>query len=186
MKLYKIAVRYAKALYDLAQEQKILDAVKSDVDLVMNTFTKSRDFEIMMQNPVIKNDKKQAITCQIFQEKLQKITLEFLCITISKGRGPILLEILEEFIEMYKDFNNIITAYVTAPIKLDAASKAKIIEIISKSTKRKVELHEAIDTSLIGGFVIRFAHKQYDASIRKQLLDLSKEFKHDIPNSNIN
>lgn len=186
MKLYKIAVRYAKALFDLAQEKNNLEAVKADVDLVMNTFLKSRDFEIVMQNPVIKNDKKQAIIRQVFQENLQQITIAFLCITISKGRGPILLEVLEEFIEMYKDFNNIITAYVKSPIKLDEASKNKIIELVGKRTKRKVELHEEIDSSLIGGFVIRFAHKQYDASIRKHLLDLSNEFKHDIQYSNIN
>lgn len=185
MKLYKIAVRYAKALYDLAQEQNILEAVKTDVDLVINTFVKNRDFTIMMQNPVIKNDKKQVITRQIFQEKLQKITIEFLCITISKGRGPILTEVLNEFIEMYKDFNNIITAFVKSTVKLDEKSRKEISEIITRSTKRKVELREEIDNSLIGGFIISFAHKQYDASIRKQLLDLSKEFKQDIQHSNI-
>lgn len=185
MKLYKIAVRYAKALFDLAQEQNILDLVKNDVDLVIDTFSKSRELTTIMQNPVIKNDKKQAIIRQIFGEKVHKITTEFLCITIAKGRCPILLQILQEFIEMYKDFNNIITAYVKSPIKLDAESKAKIMEIISRSTKRKVELHEEIDESLIGGFIIRFAHKQYDASIRKQLLDLSKQFKQNIQFSNI-
>jgi F-type H+-transporting ATPase subunit delta len=47
----KLARRYAKSLFDLAEEKKVSDAVFADMELVRSVSAANRDFRKLMQNP---------------------------------------------------------------------------------------------------------------------------------------
>ena len=69
----RIAHRYAKSLIDLAREQKSLDAVFADMELVLKAINESRDFSVLLKSPVISTDKKLAILKEIFSAKINNI-----------------------------------------------------------------------------------------------------------------
>ena len=66
MKSTKSAIRYSKALLEMAIEQKMVDSVLFDMSRVKGTADVSSEFVSFLNSPIIKNDKKIAIIDKLF------------------------------------------------------------------------------------------------------------------------
>jgi len=176
MKEIKLASRYAKALFDFALEQNVLEQVKDDIELVISVCRQNRDFRLMLNSPIIFTDKKESIITEIFGKHIQKMSYHFLLIITRKKRESLIESIATQFIEQYKEFKNIITAQLTTAVQLDPQVKERVIALLKEQTQGEIELIEEIKEEMIGGFVLSFKDFQYDASIRKQIKELRKEF----------
>ena len=174
---YRIASRYAKSLMDLAVEQGKLEVVFQDVNAFAEA-TKNRDLALLLKSPIVKSDKKEKVLDAIFSDKIDALTNSFLHIIIRKGRESQLAEIAQEFINQYREKKGISIVNVVSaePISEDTLSSIRKKLVDSKLTRGNIEFKTAIDKSLIGGFVISFEDKLYDASIKHQLDELRKEF----------
>lgn len=178
MSVQRIASRYAKSLLDLAQEQGKLERVLEDVQSFQQV-AKNRDFLLMLRSPVVKADTKERVFNQLFTGKYDEMTMAFLRILLRKGREAQLAEIANEFIVQYKVVKHISTVkLVTATQLSDEAVKTIHDKLLaSTSTEKNVELLTEVDADLIGGFVIEFEDKLYDASIAHKLGQMKKNFK---------
>lgn len=176
MKNTKIANRYAKALFDLALEKEVLDQVKDDMELVALVCQQNKEFRRMLQSPIIYTGKKEAIMKALFENKLQQMSFFFLLIITRKKREAVLEAIANQFVIIYKEFKNITTATLGTAIKLDKTIFDKVSALLGEQTKGEIELLEEIDKDLIGGFILSYDDKQYDASIKKQIKELRRNF----------
>ncbi len=178
MSVQRIATRYAKSLIDLANErgnlEKVLEDVKSFRDVAKN-----RDFMLMLKSPVVKSDVKQKIFNKLFQGKYDELTMAFLTILLKKGREAQLTEIANEFVLQYKIIKHISTVRLTTASQLSPEAVEAIHQklLASTATDDNVELVTVVDPSLIGGFVVEFEDKLYDASAAHKLSLMKKEFK---------
>lgn len=171
-----VASRYAKSLIDLAIESKKLEEVKDDMSLINDVCTNNHDFVTLLNSPVVKTDKKLAIFKAIFDGKVSKTTSAFLTLIANKRRESYINDIAKAFDQQYKLYKNITTATVETAVKLDAALKKQILELIKKNVTGEIELVEKINTSLIGGFVLTINDSQVDQSVKRKLNDLRKTF----------
>lgn len=171
-----LAKRYAKALFELALEMKDLDGVKSDMVLVLDVINESKDFRLMLKSPVIKADKKAVIISKIFKGNVSNLSERFLVLVAKQRREPILLLIAKEFIDFYNIHNKIFITQLTTPVKITDDVRAKIINVLEKATEGTVELVEKINEDLLGGFVLNYKDKQYDASLQREINNLRREF----------
>ena len=57
MKESRIANRYAKALFELAIEMNLLEAIRADAELIDRVCMENREFVLMLRSPVIRSDK---------------------------------------------------------------------------------------------------------------------------------
>lgn len=176
MKEIRVAVRYAKALFELVLEKDLVEEVYADMMLINDVFKSNKEFRLVMANPVVRTDKKLSILHQIFGDHLQKISILFLDIITKSGRENIIMQISEQYIEFYKKHKGIITTSLKTVIKIDDDIRTQLIELLEKQTGAKIDLIEGIDESLIGGFVFKYDNLEYDASIRKQIQQMKKEF----------
>ncbi len=176
MKETRVAIRYAKALFDLAVEMEILEKVRDDATLIRDVCRQNREFVLMLRSPIIKGKKKMAAIREIFKGKIQDATLKYMDIITRNGREDIIQDIVEQFIVMYKKHMNILPVTVKSAVKLDQDVRQKIISIITNRQEVTVELTEEIDESLIGGFLLEAESLQYDASVLRQIKNLEKEF----------
>lgn len=176
MKETKIANRYAKALFDFALEQKVLEQVKKDMDLIVSVCFSNRDFRLMLTSPLIFPAKKEAIITEIFGKHIQEMSLHFLTIITRKRREAFIEGIAKQFIEQYKEYKNITTAELATAQKLDKDLRDKVVAELEGQTKGEIELIEKVKEELIGGFVLSYKDFQYDASIKRQIKKLRKEF----------
>ena len=178
MSVQRIANRYAKSLIELAREGNKLDRVLEDVQS-FNEVCQNKDFRMMLKSPIVSIDKKAQVFDALFTGKYDELTMAFLKILLKKGRESYLAEIGNEFADQYKRLQHISSVKLTTATKLSDAAVEDIRKklVASTATDDKVELKTAVDSSLIGGFVIEFEDKLYDASVAHKLDLLKKEFK---------
>ncbi len=176
MKESKVARRYAKALFELAIEMKLVEQVYEDAQLVIDVCKNNKEFVVMLRSPVIKDVKKLAIIKDIFEKNLNKLTYKFFVVITRNNRESIIQEISEQVVELYQEYKNIVPVHLTTATKLEEVTRAKILKLLSQKSDATVELTEEVDEDLIGGFVLEFDDKQFDASIQRQIANLKKEF----------
>ena len=169
----KVAGRYAQALIELADEQKVTDAVLNDMELLLSTTKDNKDFHVFLNSPLIKADKKNSIFDKLFGG-FQEVTLKFIHLLTKNKREVILPVIAEEFIAKLNEIRGIVPMTLTSATKLDEGVKATILEKLNKSVKGSIQLTEKVDESLIGGFVVRMGDTRIDASIVHQLNEMKQ------------
>ena len=177
MSVTRISSRYAKSLIDLAQEQNKLERVLEDVKAFQQA-TEQRDFSLMLKSPIVNPDKKGTILKEIFSGKFDEMTMAFINIVLRKGREGYLPDIAKSFIEQYRAIKHITTVKVTTATPLTEAGLAAIKQQLQNSneTEANIEIETEVNPDLIGGFVIEFGDKLYDASVAHKLSQLKKEF----------
>ncbi len=171
-----VAYRYAKSLIDLAQEQNSLEAIKDDMTFFVQTLKSNSQLAAVLRNPIIAHNKKVNILDGLFASKVNKATVSFFNIMVNKGRGGILYPTAQEFINLYNQKKNIVTAKVVSATPLSDANKQQIMAEIKASTGGEVILKESVDANLIGGFVLTIGDRQIDTSVARDLQKLKKEF----------
>ena len=172
----KLARRYAKSLFDLAEERRVADAVFADMELVHSVSAASRDFRKLMQNPVVPTDKKLAVLKSIFTGKVNDITLSFFSILTKKRREEYMNEIATSYISLFRAKKGITVARLLTAIPAGEELKKQITEIVHRDTGRKIVLEETVDPSLIGGFILNVGDRQFDESVARRLRSLHREF----------
>ena len=176
MKGVRAAVRYAKAIRQLAQERNILDNVVEDIKLIHNTILANRELGLMLESPLVSGSKKKSVLNSIFGSKVNELTTSFIGQVVEHKRESILQVICEEFFNQYNVLKNIARVSVTTTLPLTKEIKEELIKKIKSDYQlSEVQLEEKIDESLIGGMILRMGDKQLDASIRRQLSDIKQE-----------
>jgi len=166
----RIAARYAKSLIDLALEQGQLEAVYADMKWMQQVCQQNRDFVNMLRSPIIKADAKQKMVAAITDNSIGALTASFNKLVIAKGRESILPEIASSFLEAYKQHKGIHTLLLTTAAPISAATRTALVDQVKKSAGfQHVELHEKVDPTLIGGFVLQVGDRLVDASIAYDL-----------------
>ena len=173
----RVASRYAKSLLDLAVEKGQLEQVYSDM-LYLQQLTKgSREFVALLRSPVVKADVKVKAINAVTTGKISDITASFLQLMTSKAREAVLPEIITSFIQQYKDEKGIKTVKLTTAVPVSEALKQQIIAQVKKTGGYdNLELEEAIDPKIIGGFVLQAGDQLIDASIAYDLKNISRQF----------
>jgi F-type H+-transporting ATPase subunit delta len=170
-----VTVRYAKALYQLAEEERIQDAVRIDMETMLSCINESEEFLFLLESPLIKSKEKVRIMDEIFQGKLQGLTSKFIHLLFNQRREGHLADICRNFAQQYKQKLGIKEAVITTAQSLSSDQKAQIINYINNIFKLKIELTEKQNPSIIGGFVLRVEDQQIDASISTQLKKIKRE-----------
>jgi len=171
----RIAYRYAKSLFEQSKEEKSLDAVKQDMDLISTAINESRELQNLLKSPIVSQGKKQVILEKIFASKVSKSTAALLSLLVSKGREAELASVASGFLKLYNEEKNIVKAKLTTAITLDGELKKQFLKIASEVTGKEVDLTEEVDEDLIGGYVLRFEDSQIDASVKTRLNKIKQQ-----------
>jgi len=168
----KAGIRYAKSLFELAQERNEVEAVHADMAIISKAIEGSRDLEVVLQSPIINVDKKLNIVRAIFAKSIGITSLRFFELLVEKRREMHILAIARSFNELYKIEKHIETATVFTAVPLDAVGRAKIIKIVADKTGKHIELIEKVDAEVLGGFKLTFNNQMIDASIQTEIQQL--------------
>jgi F-type H+-transporting ATPase subunit delta len=169
-----IAVPYAKALFDLTVERNLLEETMKDMQVVAALYEKNKDFRMMLKSPVISEGKKRIIFSRIFEKTLSKLTFTFLLIIVRKKRESFIGDIAFAFIELYKEYKGILTTTLKTAIPVSDDIRERISSLMKTQSRGEIELVEEVNAELIGGFILQWNDKQYNASIQKQISRLQR------------
>ena len=171
----RAAQRYAKAILELAKEKAVWKEVNSDFRLLENTLKENKNLANILKSPVVKASDKQAILNQIFTN-VDAITQNTFGVLIENGRIALIQDVVKQFIRLYDEDQNIKVAHVTTATALTPAMHTKLLDKVKQLTGSEATLTNAIDESILGGFILRVGDLQYDASVAGKLNSLKKKF----------
>jgi F-type H+-transporting ATPase subunit delta len=177
MSIARIASRYAKSLFDLAKDEGKLDKVHEDI-LYVKAVAELPHFAAVMKNPLIGEEKKEGIFNAVFGEKVDSLTLKTLMVMAEHNREAYLNDICRTFHLLYNKEKYVSTVTLTSAVELSQQSIDNILaEFKSKGIiEAQVELKTKIDPSIIGGFILQFNDRVYNASISYKLDQLRTKF----------
>ena len=186
MSLKRIASRYAKALVDLALEGNKLEDVKKDMDLFA-VLLENREFELMLKSPVLAHSKKKSILKSILEGRVTELTSKFINLLVDKDRAGMLPLIVPEFLELYRDINQISVVKITSAREMEPDEIDRITAVLRKQgfVKEQVEVEADVDPTLIGGFILEFGDHLLDASVENQLFEMRRMFDQNLYRSKI-
>ncbi|MEP7129300.1 MAG: ATP synthase F1 subunit delta [Chitinophagales bacterium] len=173
----RVAFRYAKALVDYAVENKQLDAVKKDVDLLRRITT--HELNAAISSPVISGDRKAKIFSAVFHDRVSKVTEDFFFLLFRKNREFVLRDIGEAFDKQYNLIKGIVVVNLTSAIPLSPQLHDDIFSRVSALPRfhdNTLQLNVKIDPEIIGGFILELNDNKFDASIRHDLHFIKQEF----------
>ncbi|MFH1051577.1 MAG: ATP synthase F1 subunit delta [bacterium] len=176
MKEYKVSHRYAKALLDSAKKGGVVDIISKDFESIKMTFLMSKELRHFAGSPVIQLWRKKKVFNEIFlEEKISKLTMEFLILLIEKRRGNLILSIIDEFDHQYNILNNRLPIKVESAVELDDKIKDHVIKKVTDRMRMEIIPEYGLNEDLKGGILVRIEDWVFDASIKNQLKNLRRQ-----------
>ncbi|WP_438972566.1 ATP synthase F1 subunit delta [Polaribacter sp.] len=176
MKNARAALRYAKAILNLAKDSNDESAVHEDMQLIAATIADSKEFSIVLESPVIKAADKMNVLKATFSSKINNITLGLFNLLQENKRIEMLEAIAKQYTIIYDFDKNTQVAKVTTAVPISPEIEAQVLAKIVALTGEKANLENEVNPSILGGFILRVGDVQYDASISNHLSELKKEF----------
>jgi F-type H+-transporting ATPase subunit delta len=171
----KITVRYAKALFGLVKEDNSLDIQKKDMEFLSQCIREIPELQDVIQSPVMKSSEKVRLFDLAFGESFSPLTVTFIHLVLESRREEYLPGICRYFLDLIKAEQGIRDAELVTASPLDEKLRQSIIRLITRKFNSKVDLHEKVDGSIIGGFVLRVGDQKIDASISSKLEKIRNE-----------
>ena len=170
----RAAIRYAKAILEIAESKGVATNVSEDMTLIASTIKSNEELSTFIQNPTIKVEVKESALLEIFANS-NAVTKSLIHLLFENKRFEILNAIALEYNALFDIMNNVEVAKVTTAIPMDAALEAKVLAKIATFSDKKVTIKNIVDASIIGGFILRIGDKQYNASVANRLQVLKRE-----------
>ncbi len=173
----KLSRRYAKSLYGLAKERGEEDTCLKDMEYIHQICVESPDFENMVESPIINPEKKEDIFNAILKGNVSELSLQFVLLMTRKGREKHLKNIAEAYVTIYNTDHRIKILSLTTATELSQTEIDKIVnKVKSQVDASELEVRHTINPDLIGGFVVQVEDKLFDASVKRDLNDINKQF----------
>jgi F-type H+-transporting ATPase subunit delta len=164
------AIRYARALFELATEKKQSDAVGAELDALAETYATSAELRETLENPIFKLSERRAVLESLLPRLAPNPQMRsFALLLLERGRIGALPTIARAFREMMDSALGRVRATVTSARPLDAATQAAVQRALEKRVGKKVLLQATVDPDLIGGIVARVGDQVFDGSLRTRL-----------------
>jgi len=176
MSNYKVSIRYSSSLLENAINKKLLEVVTTDVELILQVFNSSKQLVSVMNSPVIKSQLKISIINEIFKNKINDETLNFLKFVVKKGRENFLVDILNKYLDLKDEHLGIVNVEVRTAFAFDEDQSKTFKEKLGQKLNKQIRVNYSIDDTIIGGFIAKIGDTVYNASIKHQLELLKKKF----------
>ena len=170
----RAAIRYSKAIFQIAEKSNNLSNLKDDMDSIISAHKSSDDFKNLISNPLINNsDKKEILSIVI--SKMNEQTSNLINLLIANKRLSILYDIAHGFNDIYNRENNIERATVITATPISDKIKTQVLKKLQELSNKSVEIENIIDETILGGFILRYENKEYNASFSQRLSKLKSE-----------
>lgn len=165
------ATRYARALFDVAlQEKADLDRAGQDLAAFDDLLERQPTLKKVLLNPAVPVQRKRAAVVELTARAgVVPIVGKLLALLAERDRLIVLPDLVASYRERLLEHQKIVRAELTTATPLDATKAQAIEQRLAHATGRKVRLQTRVDPGIIGGLVARVGSTVYDGSVTRQL-----------------
>jgi F-type H+-transporting ATPase subunit delta len=171
----RLAHRYAKALFELAQEAGATVAVAHQLEAFQDALTSQEELSTALLSPVLtRSAKAEVLEAVLGTAPFDALTANFLRVLLEARKLPYLPDVMRTFSAMRDAAEGRVRGEAVTPMPLRDAELDGLRAALSKAIEKQVELEARVDPALLGGVVARVGNLVFDGSLRTQL-DRMKE-----------
>ena len=176
MSILRVVSRYSKSLFDISKSNGNLNQVHEDVMELWN-IVKADEMRTFLKSPIISSVRKADVFEKLLKNFDQSL-LQTLLVMIEHKREAYISDFCRAFHLLYNKENKVSQAKL---ITADTIGEDTVKELLDTFKQKgfleaDVELIKEIDSSIIGGFILEFDGKVYNASLLHSLDQLKKKF----------
>jgi F-type H+-transporting ATPase subunit delta len=165
-----IARRYARAVFELGKEQKSLPQLARDLADFSASFEKSDDLRMVLENPLVREDQREAVLKEIGQRaSMSETALSTLRLLAQRHRLAALPDMVRQLEKLVDDDAGVLRATVTSATPLSESYLGKLGAELEAATGKKVVITHTQDPTLIAGIVTRIGDRVIDGSVKARL-----------------
>ncbi len=174
-----ISMRYVRALFSHALENKAEDTVYTEMKNLSESFAANINLRSILDNPVLNADDKLKLITAAAGSKVSDIFDKFIRLVLRQRRENHLQTIALSYLDVYHAHKNITVGRLVTARPMDKPTVDKIKQIVQKTKpSATVELVTEVDPDITGGFILYVDSFRLDASVSSQLRKIKDELMH--------
>ncbi len=170
----ELAQVYARSLFEVAQEQDKLDALREQLGQFADALDQNQGLAVFFFSPYFSTAEKLDGLKGMLTDADESL-LNFLGLLIENHRMPVIFRVRHEYERLWDQENKVLPVEITSAIELDQATTESLGRTIGERAGRKVTLSAHVDPEILGGIVVRIGNSILDASIRNRLEQLRRQ-----------
>lgn len=157
---------YSDVMFELAQEAGLIDDVMDDLEAVAGVLQDEPEFLSLLTLSEVKPDEKAQMVRRVFKDRVNSLTLDFLCVLAKRNRMNFLYGIGQRYQILLDEKKNLHRIEVTLAKEMDDAEFEKLKNDIRDAVNAEIKLSVMVDPEIIGGIIIRKGDLMIDNSVR--------------------
>ena len=164
-----ISVSYSEALYSLAKEENLTEALLQQLQSLQTVFAGEPKFLRLLALPGISKQERCQILEDCLQDKTHPYILNFLKILTEKGYIRHFDGCVKAYEEAYNADNGIVTVLAVTAVALTEEQADRLRNKLEQVTGKTVKLTNRIDPACLGGVRLDFDGKRVDGTVKNKL-----------------
>lgn len=168
-----LAGRYATALFDLADSDRLLDQVAQDLAELGHMIDESADLDRLIRSPAIScQDQGRAMSAVLEKAKMSELTQKFIGTVVKNRRLFAIKAMIGAYQALLSEKRGEATAEVVSATPLGKKQIERIGAALKKAVGSDVTIDATVDESLLGGLIVKIKSRMVDSSLKTKLQQL--------------
>jgi len=166
-----MAGRYATALFELALENKSIDAIKADLDRFDALIGESPDLNRLVRSPMFDADEQlRALSAILDKAGIKGLAANFLRVLVTNRRLFAVRDVARGYRALVAHHKGEVTAQVTVAEPLSDKNREALKDALKSVTGGKdIDFDVKVDPAIIGGLIVKVGSRMVDSSLRTKL-----------------
>lgn len=176
----RMANAYARALYDLAAEEKTERQILGELNALDGSFSREPDYLRLLAAPNLSKEERRGIVDAGFRGKVHPYMLNFLKILTEKGAVRYFSDCCRAYREFYNADHGILVVTAVTAAALTEDQSARLREKLARLTGRVIRLENRVDPSCLGGVRLDYDGKRVDDTVSHRLETVGRLLKNTV------
>lgn len=170
----RTAKTYGGALYDLAKEEHLGDALLQDLALVRAVLKDEPNYMRLLCTPSVSKQERRALLDEAWRDRVHPYVLNFMKLLCDNGTLRELPGCADEYRRRYNADHDILEVCAVTAVALRPELQDKLRERLEKLTGKRIELSSRVEEGVIGGVLLELPDRQLDGTVACHLEEVQR------------
>jgi len=163
---------YARAILDIGKATGDLDLLESELKVLKDEIVSNLDLKKYLTDPSIAQPERIKTGVEILEEGASPAVKTALAMIITLDMTEQIEPLYNEFTQLVDDFKKQAYVEVISAIELDEGTLGMIKKDVDTASGLDVRIRNTVDSSIIGGLVIKIGETVIDLSVKNKMEDI--------------
>lgn len=176
----QIALMYAQALYDLAEQEQLTEQIHSQLQALAGGIADEPQFLRLLSAPNVSKQERCEVLDRSFRDKVHPYVLNFFKLLTQKGYARHFPDCCKAYAQLYNEAHGILPVTAVTAMELTQAQRSRLENKLQELTGKQILLQNRVDPQCLGGIRLVYDGKQVDGTVQSRLAAVGKLLKNTV------